>query len=843
MKRMICCLLAALLLLTALSGCGQTDAGTAFLSLLTDDSFSRELKGKEGYTLAAQNERLSLYVNGATAAFYVEDRQTGARWHSAAEEGSDRFRAQIQVNYINDGGQVSSLNSYTDGVQLSQFCWEKIDNGMRVTYDIGKRKKQYLIPTVISEARMKSKILANLDEDTQADLLGMYSYKSLDDIASFVLREELLKTYPTLKDGPLYVVLDGLADFARTRLEKYVIASGYTQEDLEQDDAENGVVEEDASVSFRVPMEYLLDGDSLKVRVPLAEVSCPRNIYLQNLDVLPYFGAAGRDDEGYMLLPDGCGALIDLNNGKQSQGTYQMPLYGKDLSMPDADPLVDYQLLSLPVYGMKRQQGSFLTVIEDGAALATLRAGVSDESTPLNYVYPSFTVYNAVLADAGSYSGETAIYFYQKNMPTTDLTLRYFFLSPEKGDYSGMARCYRTYLQAQGVLGDWAGDEVPFYLSLLGAVSKEEQVMGVPVNRIHPLTTFDEAQTIVSSLTEKGVGTVVARYKYWCNGADDHTAFSRVKVQKQLGGLEGLLAFQSFMESAGGRLYWDVDLQNVFRGTLFDGYSGVADSPKSVIGESVFRMTYSSVGGKSSAVGQLLSPMRYGKMAAALQKAFPAQITPNLSLNALGSTLYSDFDSSKFADRETASAKAAEVFALFAQQGRVLGDHPSAYVLPYLSETVEIPTRSNGHYLTDRDVPFYQMVLHGSLYYAGSPLNYANSVEEETLRLIETGSMPYFEWMYAENSALHSIQTDYSAVSYAEWLDEAVAVYQTVSRALDGLGSVSIVSHEEAAPQVYCTVYENGTRIYVNYADEAATVQNVSVAARSYAVVKGGEDG
>ena len=150
------------------------------------------------------------------------------------------------------------------------------------------------------------------------------------------------------------------------------------------------------------------------------------------------------------------------------------------------------------------------------------------------------------------------------------------------------------------------------------------------------------------------------------------------------------------------------------------------------------------------------------------------------------------------------------------------------------------PGSSNGYSLFDEEVPFYQMVIHGYLSYAGEPLNYANSIEDEILRMIETGTMPGFEWMYQPNYVLHDVDSTYVAVSYREWLDEAVSLYKKVVGALSGVAGQRIVSHAEAAPDVYRTGYEDGTAIYTNYGSAPITVGGVTVAAKDYAAVKEG---
>ena len=117
-----------------ISGCSRAGSGakvTGSADALSDSSFSTALKQKEGYTKVAANERLELYV---------KDIQSGKEWRSAAGSGESNgsLRSQIQLTYANDSSQISTMNSFTDGVELEQYTWESYDDGIKVIYDIGK---------------------------------------------------------------------------------------------------------------------------------------------------------------------------------------------------------------------------------------------------------------------------------------------------------------------------------------------------------------------------------------------------------------------------------------------------------------------------------------------------------------------------------------------------------------------------------------------------------------------------------------------------------------------------------------------------------------------------------
>ena len=55
-----------------------------------------------------------------------------------------------------------------------------------------------------------------------------------------------------------------------------------------------------------------------------------RNLYpISAIQILPFFGAANLDQTGYIFIPDGSGALIDLNNGKEHYQPFSARVYGQ----------------------------------------------------------------------------------------------------------------------------------------------------------------------------------------------------------------------------------------------------------------------------------------------------------------------------------------------------------------------------------------------------------------------------------------------------------------------------------------------------------------------------------
>ena len=107
-----------------------------------------ELTG-DGYVLAAARGSLKLYINTATADVAVYDTRNGEITRSnptQAEVDADTvandvnkqwMRSQLIVDFMTATESFSTYDSYTYATSLNQFSVQLIENGVRVTYQIG----------------------------------------------------------------------------------------------------------------------------------------------------------------------------------------------------------------------------------------------------------------------------------------------------------------------------------------------------------------------------------------------------------------------------------------------------------------------------------------------------------------------------------------------------------------------------------------------------------------------------------------------------------------------------------------------------------------------------------
>ena len=84
---------------------------------------------------------------------------------------------------------------------------------------------------------------------------------------------------------------------------------------------------------FIIPVEYILDKSSLKVTVVTGEIEEYGESGIGEISLLPYSLCGEPGEDGYILIPDGSGALIDFSTVNPNASAYKQRVYGRDPAM------------------------------------------------------------------------------------------------------------------------------------------------------------------------------------------------------------------------------------------------------------------------------------------------------------------------------------------------------------------------------------------------------------------------------------------------------------------------------------------------------------------------------
>ncbi len=807
--------------------------------------------------LAAESEYLELYLDETDTKIAVRDKASGALWFSNPVDGAEDsvsnsyyqkiLKSQLYVTYIDENTKVSTMNNYTSAIENGQFEIEEIENGIKITYFIGDSALMIRLPDAITEERMLG-FLNQMSEAQQKKINRNYTLYSLETLKEDE-KDAMLEKYPVLAEQNLYVLRSGTKDYMKEELAGYFAEVGYTQEDFELDSENNASDDSDGKAWFRIPLIYQLEGDNLVVTVNPEEVEYNTNgFYLVTIDILRYFGASLKED-GYMLVPDGSGALINFNNGKTAEASYGATVYGQDATMVYTtwyQSQVEAQnTIKMPVFGIKDGDKAVFAVIEDGDAYATIKADVAGKYTGYNDAYASFNYLQYGSTSLSDMVGAQSYYLYSDAVFEGVYKLRYAFLSGEQADYSGMAACYREYLKENGVLGDRITEQqTPFYAEYIGAIDKPKTFLGIKYDAVETVTTFAQAKEITALLKQRGVENLNIIYSGWMNGGLHGTAATKLKVESKLksGGVN-LSEFQEYAKSIGADLYMTTELQYVYEDNLFDGYSSIRYAPR-YFDNTVIRINQYGLASRvtEDVMASLISPYYVKQITQKLSGNLQKLGITGVNLGTLSWELFSDLQSSVYTDRQMAKQENSAAMQTLKNSGqKLLGDNANAYVLAYVEELINVPLYSNNYRIIDEEVPFYEMVVHGYLSYAGEAMNLTDDYQTTLLKCVEGGAGVYFKWIYEENSVLKETEYDYLySVNYEVWLERATTDYERMNRELGALSGYEIVSHEYIRKDVAKVVYENGSCVYVNFSKENVTVDGLTVPAKDYIVE--GED-
>ncbi len=584
-----------------------------------------------------------------------------------------------------------------------------------------------------------------------------------------------------------------------------------------------------AALNIRFDISFELEGRSMKVTVPDASIQDGGKNRLISLSVLPFFGAAFDSEEGYYLYPNGSGELYRFKEQKYRQNAlkeYIIPYYGSD--KVDLDEADDFYAM-LPAYGVKSGNAAFANVILEGDSDAQLHLVPGGVSVETNRIYNTFLyrqAYSITGSKISASGGDTV-----KNLGTMfetdrvegDRVCQYVFLGGDAAGYSGMANAVRKTLIETGDLSQNVSEseQAPMMIDLVGGVTKKSFIF----NTFISMTSFTQAQEIVSDLLENGVENLQINYNGWSKNGIAKSP-SHYKAAFKLGGKNGLKKFAEYCSEQSVPLNLQVNFVNAVKQKgSFSLNQDTARDPNGYM--------YTD----SEQINFLLRPLSILQRGDKLLKYLKGIPVSGLTYDKLGNTLYKDKTNKDYSRQKT-----AEAFAETASKGNQSAVTAQAtggnlYLLRQTAAVRDIAGKKTGIALSDQAVPFYQMVVHGSVTYTGSPINLFYNTVQQKLEMVEYGFAPYYEITAESPRKLKG--TDYEQLftsEYAQWKDSILETAKEFE-ALAEFYSAYMIKHEQITDTLSAVTYSNGKTVVVNYGQDEAQFQGVKIPKESFQII------
>ncbi len=584
-----------------------------------------------------------------------------------------------------------------------------------------------------------------------------------------------------------------------------------------------------ATAGITVPVTYTLENDYLKVYVDTTEIEEKEGDKITtDLSFMTTFGAADTDENGYFVIPDGSGAIVNFNNQKTSYKVYSGKVYGRDITAIKVTKPSTTQNVSLPMYGIVKGNSGLMVVADKGDTCATINSYVAGQNkTSYNTCYFDFEIRTSDEYLMGGDANPLKV-FEKRGILVPEIEVRYYPVSnADKSDvnYVDIANKYRDYLTTEkNVTKSESVKDTSMYIDLYGGVMKTETVLGIPVNMAHKATTFKDAQSILEQLKGLGTTDIVVNYNQWTSADIKQKVSDSASPSALLGGKSGFNKLMKYADGNDITIYPAVDNLTFKSG---GGYFTVTDTSIRVSNaysrQIIYDLAY-GVENKFYKSVSLLSPARYGKVFDNLADSYSKNKIDTISLGSWANKIYGDYGK-KAVSREMAKGYIEDGYALLdSKVGSVLADKANAYVIPYVDHITNVPLSSSKFDIFDMEIPFYQIVMHGVKSYSTTAINGDADVADLVLRGIASGSNMHFDFVADDASELKDTLYDTLFYSnYTYWIEDAAGCAKFADDILGDVSDQQITAYNIISDNEIETVYANGTKTLVNLSDNTVT--------------------
>ena len=856
-KKIICLLTAASVFFIAVS-CGVRAEGADKVVLYEN--------GGTNETVILENEFLELRFLPGTAEIVLKEKSGGAQWYSNPWGGGlpddaradyttmQLMKSQFSLRYANMNGAGMTLYSGANSVERGAYEYALVDGGLEVNYTVGSFPRSYRIPSAVTEERFRA-FLDKVSPDGRRKIDASYRLYDVNNLFPDDDKSALLSRYPDLAKGRVYVLRDVVQDWMKGQIEGFLSAAGYTDDDYLSDTAKRPPesLADDRPV-FNITLRYALDGKSLLVSVPFDRVAWRAAYPVVELSLLPYMGSGGIADQGYLLVPDGSGALLYFNNGKHSQNVYSNRVYGWDEAVP-RDAVISDNRASFPAFGIQKNGSALLCVIEEGSSYAAVWADVSGRNSSWNCVYPRFDMIHGATLDVSGRTEQLVYLFENRLPPGENITLRYTPCAAQ--GYVGMAKEYRSWLldKHPGFAGPARGKTetgVPVAVEIVGAVTKTQHRLGIPFDLPLKLTSYAETEAMLDDFAGLGWENLRVKLSGWFNDSVDHSVPSRLRLIGELGSGKDFRNLVSAARQYGYELFPEADFVYMRNLRSFDGFNLYRDTARYPNRKRAARYPYSFVWFGEDRRGKLSYFARPAYTAALIgnfmEKAEKLGLK-NIAFRSMGARLGGDYNEKRPVSREASMRMRQEKLAGLSAAGTgIMLQTGYMYAAPWADFITDMDLDDQGFGITDVSVPFFQIALHGLVPYTGRAINLAEDYSMNLLKTIESGAGLYFSFMAEDTAVLQETKfRQFYANEYRKWAPDADALYRKFSTDFKGLYNQAIQNHVILSPEVTETEYEDGTRVVVNRSEYDFSYRDIKspkmsgdivIEAGSYAVLR-----
>lgn len=597
------------------------------------------------------------------------------------------------------------------------------------------------------------------------------------------------------------------------------------------------------ATGFEIPVYYGLKEDYFTAKILCDDIIQHLSFQITEIKFLPFMGCGSATDVGYLVIPDGSGSIMNFNNQKQTYLAYSQPVYGRDLALNTLSKTEVKQDITMPVFGIKRNDYAMLGIIAQGEYQAEIGAEVSGKSSTNNMAYSKICFMqvetNKLLAN--TVNEKNAELWSEQFNQFPEYEVRYYFLE-KNATYTDMALRYQKYLvdeKGMTELPEKDCDTAKINVDFVGATEKIDTILGIPYKTVEVLTSYSEVAENAENLILNGNLDLNIRYTGFLKGGLTGKLPSKITYDYRLGGKSDFKKTKSELEASGIGFYPSFNLIDMYQTGA--GYYKV-NSARCVNRSAAHQYDYLlSTGEKDSTrkPNYLLAPDKVSGLGDKLNKEITKNDYSAVALESITNSLYSNFKKNGTSRNEAGNIFVGVIANIAQNSESLLLDKPYGYAMPYADIITNTPVYSSEYDMTDGSIPFYQIVMSGYATLYSEPVNMKGNIKEYLLKLAETGVNPSFLLIAKDPFIL--MNTDYAwmyAIGYDNWKEEIIDIAELFTK-LTAVNGQRIIGHDEVTGNLFKTSYSNGAVVYTNYNDSPITIDGITIQANDFSV-KGG---
>lgn len=594
------------------------------------------------------------------------------------------------------------------------------------------------------------------------------------------------------------------------------------------------------SLGFVIPIEYSIKDNRLYSEVYTEKVRETEKYRLVDFTLNPFFGAGTTEDDGFIMLPDGSGAVIDFNNGKTGENRLELDVMYGDMSKQSENRPPEVKPVLVPAFGTSKKVGdknaAMLAFAESGAIGGKITTNVAGRETGCNYAYFTFLFreYSIETMLDRTYAAKTRLVVSDKPQDVDKFSLCYSVGCSEKSGLAAMAEYGKAVIFAEKSKQEKS--EIPFFLDIIMGVRVKRNFLGVPYKTLLPLTTFNETNEIIADFNKENINNLEIRMQGLSNdGFAGGKLSNKLSVNRKIGSVKELKQLQS---AKGVEIYPQVELVNFTRGG--NGAVKFTDSALDLLLDTIRVPKYllaAAVEDTEQASGRLLAPAKIKKIRSSLEKDLNKKEIEGISPVSLARGSYSDYSKKRASGLSATADVMNENLKAFAENRKIMLDAPIYTAWQYAESIIYLPDDSSHYNICDRTVPFLQMLISGEIPYSSSAVNFSGDNTLAQLECIRNGAAPAVLITAADYSEMNDNDAnDLYAANFANCFESASKCYSFVEKALHNVYGYSITDFSEPVPNLTLSTYSNGTTVWVNTSEQAIEWNGTKVMGRSYII-------